>query len=521
MRTAVPLRILHRLRLPSEMRPTAGLIVIGDEILKGSTMDTNSHFIVKNLHELGVQVKKISTIGDSVEEISNEILHFSQRFDYVFTTGGVGPTHDDKTYIGLAKAFNDTLLRSPEIAAAIEKYFTSGELSGEHTTFVDKLSTIPASAHLLWGKRMSDGKASSFPVVRLNNVISLPGVPRFCERAFSELKDQLFPSSEVKPLFSKTLYTTEDELKLAKKLARIASEYEGVVEIGSYPIMANSYFKTKFIVESESYEAGEAVVQHILNLLDGTLVHYDNEPWIDTVAKFRNFRERELARNPRYVSLLDEALVIVRDILNKYSLEQVTLSFNGGKDCTVLLHLLRIAVDEKFGAHVPIQGFHIMCEDQFPEATQFIIDVAKRYNIVVTEYPGPLKTGLSLLKSQEPNVVAVLMGSRASDPRGRYMRSAVEWTDEDWPRVLRVCPILSWSYRDVWSMLRGLCIPYCALYDMGYTSLGSRSTTTKNPLLKCVEKDGSVRYMPAFTLEDGGTERNGRTSCQELSNEIT
>ncbi|ETN73905.1 molybdopterin binding domain protein, partial [Necator americanus] len=104
-------------------------------------MDTNSHFIVKNLHELGVQVKKISTIGDSVEEISNEILHFSQRFDYVFTTGGVGPTHDDKTYIGLAKAFNDTLLRSPEIAAAIEKYFTSGELSGEHTTFVDKLST--------------------------------------------------------------------------------------------------------------------------------------------------------------------------------------------------------------------------------------------------------------------------------------------------------------------------------------------------------------------------------------------
>ncbi|ETN73904.1 phosphoadenosine phosphosulfate reductase family protein, partial [Necator americanus] len=217
--------------------------------------------------------------------------------------------------------------------------------------------------------------------------------------------------------------------------------------------------------ESESYEAGEAVVQHILNLLDGTLVHYDNEPWIDTVAKFRNFRERELARNPRYVSLLDEALVIVRDILDKYS---------------------------KFGAHVPIQGFHIMCEDQFPEATQFIIDVAKRYNIVVTEYPGPLKTGLSLLKSQEPNVVAVLMGSRASDPRGRYMRSAVEWTDEDWPRVLRVCPILSWSYRDVWSMLRGLCIPYCALYDMGYTSLGSRSTTTKNPLLKCVEKDGSV-----------------------------
>ncbi|KHJ77866.1 phosphoadenosine phosphosulfate reductase family protein [Oesophagostomum dentatum] len=218
-----------------------------------------------------------------------------------------------------------------------------------------------------------------------------------------------------------------------------------------------------------------------------------------------------MEKSPTFVSKLDSALDIVKKIVDEYPLEQITLSFNGGKDCTVLLHLLRLVVDEKFGADVPIQGFHILCEDQFPEATQFIIDVAKRYNIVVTEYPGPLKTGLGLLKDEQPNVVAVLMGSRASDPRGKYMTSPVQWTDADWPRVLRVCPILSWSYRDVWAMLRGLCIPYCSLYDMGYTSLGGRSTTVRNPLLKCVGSDGSVRYMPAFTLEDGDMERNGRS----------
>ncbi|CAJ0608271.1 unnamed protein product [Cylicocyclus nassatus] len=449
MLNALSLRTLRWFRLPRfEMRPTAGLIVIGDEILKGSTMDTNSHFICMKLHELGVQVKKISAIGDNVDEISDEIRQFSQRYDYVFTTGGVGPTHDDKTYTGLAKAFNDKMRKSSEIVEAIEKYFPSAGLSKDHSVFVDKLSTIPASAQLLWGTRSSDGKSSNFPVVRLSNVISLPGVPRFCERAFVELKDQLFPSSTVKPMYSKTLYTSEDERKFAEKLASLASEYEGVVEIGSYPVMKNSYFKTKLIVESESNEAGDAVVEGISKLLDGTIVHYDSEPWHDTVTKFHDFRERERHGNPDYVTALDEALEVLRKALEQYPLEQITLSFNGGKDCTVLLHLLRVAVDEKYGSDVPIQGFHIMVEDQFPEATQFIIDVAKRYNIVVTEYPGPLKTGLAQLKNEQPEVVAVLMGSRASDPCGKYMKSVVQWTDDDWPRVLRICPILSWSYRD-------------------------------------------------------------------------
>ncbi|KAK6047528.1 molybdopterin binding domain protein, partial [Cooperia oncophora] len=319
----------------------------------------------------------ISSIGDNVDDISDEIRSFSERFDYVFTTGGVGPTHDDKTYIGLARAFNEDLRRSPEIVAAIKRYFPAGQLSNEHSSFVDKLSMIPASAELLWSKE-ADGRPSNFPVVRTRNVVTLPGVPRFCEKAFKELKasGQLFPPS-LKPMFSKTIYTSKDEVKIANDLAEIASKCDGVVEIGSYPVMANTFFKTKLIVESESSESGQAVTDAIYGILEDTVVHYDEEPWVDTVKKFNSYRERELEKNPGYVARLDDALVIIRDILEEYPLEQISLSFNGGKDCTVLLHLFRLAVDEKYGPNVGIQGFHIMVEDQFPEATQFIIDAAR------------------------------------------------------------------------------------------------------------------------------------------------
>ncbi|VDL73992.1 unnamed protein product [Nippostrongylus brasiliensis] len=483
------------------MRPTAGLIVIGDEILKGSTRDTNSNFISKKLHELGIQVKKLYFLLRKGRP---------ERFDYVFTTGGVGPTHDDKTYIGVARAFNEELRKSPEIVSAIAKYFPGGELTREHSGFVEKLSMIPESAELLWSNNLANGKPASFPVVRVRNVVSLPGVPRFCERAFTELQDQLFTLA-LKPMYSQTIYTSEDEVKFADKLTEIASKYDGIVEIGSYPVMKNTcvtvscgifktknlslprFFKTKLIVESESSESGQEVANAVLDLLEDTVVHYDEQSWLDTVEKFSRFRQRQGLRDPKFVALLQESMEVVNQILEKYTLDQITLSFNGGKDCTVLLHLLRLAVDEKYGPDVEIQGFHIMCEDQFPEATQFIIDIAKRYNVVVKEYPGPLKTGLELLKNEQPSVIAVFMGSRASDPRGKYMRSPIEWTDADWPKVLRVCPILSWSYSDVWTTLRGLCIPYCPLYDMGYTSLGGRSNTVKNPLLKYVGKDGTER----------------------------
>lgn len=124
---------------------------------------------------------------------------------------------------------------------------------------------------------------------------------------------------------------------------------------------------------------------------------------------------------------------------------------------------------------------------------------------------GPLKSGLIYLKNEKPEIVATLMGSRYSDPKAAKMKSKCEWTETGWPSFLRVCPLLDFSYSDIWILLRYLCIPYCCLYDQGYSSLGEKKRTAKNPHLKIIVKEngeeGNERYLPAYMLKDEKFER--------------
>uniref|UniRef100_A0A7E4V489 MoCF_biosynth domain-containing protein n=1 Tax=Panagrellus redivivus TaxID=6233 RepID=A0A7E4V489_PANRE len=178
-------------------RKTAGIIVIGDEILNGSTTDTNSSFLCRRLHHRGVLVKKITVVGDTIPEIAADVAEFSRNYDLVLTTGGVGPTHDDRTYEAIAAAFGDTLRIDDDLQAVFEDVLSKYKQRPDTAQAIQKFCSIPSSATLLWGDKVTG--ARKFPCVKTHNVVALPGVPNFCESGYDQLENALIPISDTSP----------------------------------------------------------------------------------------------------------------------------------------------------------------------------------------------------------------------------------------------------------------------------------------------------------------------------------
>src|SRR5438094_5093657 len=137
----------------------AGIIVIGNEILSGKTKDENSLYLARELRDLGVDVRKISVIPDELNLISDEVKQFSNAFDYVFTTGGVGPTHDDLTMDGVAAAFGQRVRRNVELESTLRNYYSDELIEGNL-----RMADVPE------GTRLVGGKGMWFPVVAVENV---------------------------------------------------------------------------------------------------------------------------------------------------------------------------------------------------------------------------------------------------------------------------------------------------------------------------------------------------------------
>ena len=232
--------------------PTAGIVIIGDEILTGKFVEENAAFLIGELRALGVDLRRIETIPDDAAEIAETVTRAAARFDHVFTSGGVGPTHDDVTIASIAQGFGVAVVRHPVLEAEIRSYW-GAKLDEANLRMAD----IPDGAELVYrtsapGRASDAGRTSDagrapqagpsaarvWPVICIRNVYILPGVPTLFRRKFIEIRDR-FRSA---PVSVARLYVDAEEGSLAADMTAVAAAHPGV-RIGSYPRFSETEFR--------------------------------------------------------------------------------------------------------------------------------------------------------------------------------------------------------------------------------------------------------------------------------------
>lgn len=484
------------------MAKTAGIIIIGDEILKGHTQDTNSFFLSKLLHSCGVTVRRTVVIGDEVDEIAAEMRMFSKKYDYVITSGGIGPTHDDRTFDAAAAAFNEKLKPNETMKKLCVKYFGNAPLDSPRM----KMAFIPESSKLHFGQDAITGEPYEYPLVIVKNMYIFPGIPSLLEKQATILS-YLFKNNED---FAVTeILVNVNEVVIANILRSCQDKFQPLgVMVGSYPDIENNYYKVKVVIESRSSATTARALDFIKQSLspNDIVVNYVNNPMAlegEDVYQCPNF-------SSTLRSKIDNAINIIKEALSRYDPHEVCIAFNGGKDCTALLHMMyAVMCVELKNHHKGIKSLYVRYSNAFEDVDRFMKRSQQSYQLDLITIEGKMKHALEKLKVDHPEIKAVLMGTRFTDPHSRNLAPFTP-TDSDWPSYMRINPMLDWSYHDVWEFIRTLSIPYCTLYDKGYTSLGGKDGTKKNEKLRFLDKNGEVCYHPAYTLKDGEFERNGR-----------
>ncbi|KAH8313998.1 hypothetical protein KR067_012361 [Drosophila pandora] len=227
--------------------------------------------------------------------------------------------------------------------------------------------------------------------------------------------------------------------------------------------------------------------------------------------------------------LQDTAFSFFTETLHRYGVEELIFCFNGGKDCTVLLDLLMSYLRQECISSQEIPMLYIKSGDSFPEIDDFVASCIRNYRVRLVEYDGSLKEALTHMQEDMPKIKAVFVGSRNTDPYCQNL-APMQPTDSDWPPMMRLNPLLEWTYHDVWHYIHINSVPYCSLYDRGYTSIGNRSNTVPNPHLRRPAADScgcsgvcnsipattsqpsttTGSYRPAWELADPKQERAGR-----------
>ena len=233
----------------------AAILIIGNEILSGRTQDKNTIFISNWLNsKCGISIGEVRIIPDLKKVIIKNILELSNNFNYVFTTGGIGPTHDDITAESISKAFKVKYEYHKEAFKILKNYYGESKFNDGRK----KMAKMPRGAKLIYNP------SSAAPGFIIKNVLSLPGVPSILNSMIENCKRYLIKGSKV---HSKTLNLFTVESNISKQLGFIQKKYKKFVDIGSYPFFRLGKIGVSIVTRSTSKIKLQSVNQDLIKLV--------------------------------------------------------------------------------------------------------------------------------------------------------------------------------------------------------------------------------------------------------------
>ena len=234
---------------------SAGILVIGNEILSGRTIDKNIYFLALWLNNnLGVKVSEVRIVPDVESKIVKNVLSLSKSNDYVLTTGGIGPTHDDITSKSISKAFKKKYIFHKEAYNILQKYYGNKNFNDPRK----KMAKMPSGSKLIYNP------SSAAPGFMIKNVICLPGVPSILKSMVDNLKNYMSPGLKT---HSSTVSVETIESTIAKGLEKIQIKYKKTVDIGSYPFFRLGKIGVSIVIRSSNKIRLQSCHKTIIKLL--------------------------------------------------------------------------------------------------------------------------------------------------------------------------------------------------------------------------------------------------------------
>jgi molybdenum cofactor synthesis domain-containing protein len=215
---------------------TAAFAIIGNEILSGRTQDSNLAYVAQGLEKLGIRLREARVVPDIEDEIVAAIDALRARYDYVFTSGGIGPTHDDITAASIAKAFSLPIIRHPDAVKALQRHYAPGDLTDARL----KMADMPEGSLLI------DNPVSNAPGFQIGNVFVMAGVPAIMRAMFDGLRQRLVGGE---PMLQRTISCGLGEGAIAADLNEVQQRFPAV-EIGSYPFFRRGAFGTSLVLRA-------------------------------------------------------------------------------------------------------------------------------------------------------------------------------------------------------------------------------------------------------------------------------